>query len=259
MTFGASVLAIALSTLLLLAPARAQPGLPAPGAATQPIIHVNGTGRVERKPDFVDVTLGVQIQHKSAQPAQAAAEATMRRVLEAIKALDLSGQDVQPGMVELQPFYDEHTDYRELRPIIGYRATITLRVRTTDLGAPAQIIDAALTAGATNVEGVEFGIKEAIAAREEAIALASRAAKRKAEALARSLDVRLGRIVRAETSGAGSWWPMRRSANYVAQISGPAAAPGGDGDQGAIVPGQIEIWAEVNVTFAISEGAPEGH
>src|SRR5205809_271313 len=82
----------------------------APGPP-QPTIAVNGTGRVERTPDFVEVSLAVETQQEEAGAAQAAAEKTMGAMIEAVKALSLPGQSLQPGTVELRPQYDDHRNY----------------------------------------------------------------------------------------------------------------------------------------------------
>jgi uncharacterized protein YggE len=239
---------LCLSAVFLAAPAKAQPSAsPRP----EPTIAVNGTGRVERAPDFVDVSLGVEVIDPSAANAQKTAEKTMAAVVEAVKALSLAGQDLQPGRVELEPRYEDRRSSAELPHVIGHHAAISLTVRTTDLQAPARIIDAALKAGATRVDSVSFGIREAISAREEAIRLAADAAKRKAKVLAESLDVRLGRVMNAGTTANVYSWGNRYS-NTLAQRSAPAG-PAGE-DQGAIIPGKIEVWAEVNITYSIAEG-----
>jgi hypothetical protein len=73
--------------------------------------------------------------------------------------------------------------------------------------------------------------------------------------LATSLDVRLGRLVNAGTSAGVYSWASNRYANAVAQRS---ASPGGDAAdaQGSIVPGKVDVWAEVNITYAISQPNP---
>src|SRR5262249_47431554 len=96
---------------------------------------------------------------------------------------------------------------------------------------------------------VQFGIKEALAAREEAVKLATQAAKRKAEVMADALGLKLKRVVNASTSS--SFYGASYGGNRMtAQVAGNLASGGGQSEQGdAIEPGKIEVWAQANVSF----------
>ncbi len=241
------LLAVAATPLAALA----QTGDHQPATTAETTISSTGSGRVDRVPDFVDVVVGIEAQDKMAVPAQAQSEGVMKAAVAAIGELGLAGQELQTGTVQLIPRYDNRPYGDEARKIVGYSAMITIRVRTTDLTSVARIIDAALGAGANRVEGVQFGIKEAIAAREEAIKLATHAAKRKAQVIAEALDLRLGRVIEATTSSAQNygWYSANRVSNMMAQqVANEAQGP--SDDQSAVVPGKVEVWAEVSVTFA---------
>jgi uncharacterized protein YggE len=63
------------------------------------------------------------------------------------------------------------------------------------------VIDAATSAGANSVEGIRFVIAENSPAQGEALALASQQAMAKAEAVARSLNGKIIRVVQAAEGG----------------------------------------------------------
>src|SRR5438046_2871190 len=106
---------------------------PQPQQPKEPTISVNGTARVDRTPDYVDVSVGIVSEEKTASAAQAAASHTMEEAITAVRALKLPDQDLQTGTVELSPRYEQHRDYNEIPKVIGYSATLTIRVRTSDL------------------------------------------------------------------------------------------------------------------------------
>ncbi|MFO0861206.1 MAG: SIMPL domain-containing protein [Phycisphaerales bacterium] len=214
-----------------------------PAPAKDPIIESDGTAKVTRNPDYVDVIVGVSSEAEKASECQAAAMTIMDATISALKALKLPGQELQTGTVDLSPRYQDINGRRDDK-IMGYRATITLRVRTTDLTSPAKIIDASLAAGCNRVDGVSFGIKEALEAREEAIALATKAAERKAKVLADALNLKIARVVRASTSADRSY-----SARYV-QAANVFNSTEETGGSGAIEAGQVEITATTIVSFA---------
>jgi uncharacterized protein len=220
----------------------------------EPTLSVNGTARVERAPDYVDIAFGIIAIEKTATEAQATASRTMEAAIKAVRALSLKDEDLQTGSIELYPQYDDRNDYNEhsAHPtIVGYRATITIRVRTSDLKSVPKVIDAALSAGCNRVDYVQFGIKEAISAREEAIKLAAQAAKRKANVLADALDLRIVRIETASTtSQMGGWYGgYRYGMPQMAQMSNRMEGGGAQDGESPVVPGKVEVWADTNITF----------
>lgn len=233
--------------------AHGQPGEQATSAVKESTISATGSARVERVPDYVDVMLGSVAIEPTAGGAHAAATKAMDAAVVGIKALKLAGEDLQTGSVDLSPRYERNdSSYQDHVPkIIGYAASITLRIRTSDLKAVPGIIDAALGAGCNRVDYVQFGIKEAIAAREEAVKLATQAARRKAVVMAEALDLRLTRVVEASTTSQqwGGWYNSNRVSQMSNGYAGEPRAAGDGGGESGVLPGKIEVWAEATVVF----------
>ncbi|HYD00657.1 MAG TPA: SIMPL domain-containing protein [Phycisphaerales bacterium] len=213
-------------------------------------VSATATARVMRAPDYLDVHLGVETISDTAQDAQAKCTATMEATLAALQKLGLEKYEPQTGTVTLAPRYTEQYRSLEERKIIGYTATNTVRVRTTDLKATARVIDAALKAGANRVDGISFGIREYLAAREEALAMAAKAAKRKAEVLAGALDLALGRVVALTESSPRYYGGV---ANRMAQVQMENVATGSTPGDESVVPGQIEVVVDVTVSFEVEK------
>lgn len=235
------------------APAADLSGISAAAATAETTINVNGTARVYRTPDYVDINVSVISHKESAGEAHGDASAKMSKVIETVKKLNLEKIELQTGSVRMWPRYVTRKTGREDIPqeevLVGHSAEISLRIRTSDIGSVPRALDAAIGAGADRVDEVEFGVREVIAAREEAIRLATQAAVRKARVLAESLDLRMGRIITAGTTTQQNAWWGRHSNRMMSQMAGGMEQGGGDGES-PVVPGQIEIWAEVNLTVA---------
>lgn len=235
---------VALTALAL--PALAQ-GTP---PADETILTVSGFGRVEREPDRLDVSIGIIAEESTASAAQERAERTMSKAREAVEKLGLPDLDLRTGRVQLYPRYERRQSGDETPKIASYRASITLRVRTSNVNAASKITDAALDAGANRIEGVDFSIADMTDVREEAIRLAGRAATRKAQALAESLDLRLGRVLSASAdaplSPPASGSRVPRDARALEATTFAAA----DAASSAIVPGKIEVTATVTAAYA---------
>jgi uncharacterized protein YggE len=241
--------ALTLTAAPTLPAALAQPGVASAVREQPSTVTASASARVYRTPDYLDVQLAVETIAPTAQEAQASCTQTMEKVLTSLKALNLDKYEPQTGTVTLQPRYNSY-NREEDRRIIGYTAVNTIRVRTTDLKASARVIDEALKAGANRVDGIAFGIKEYLAAREEALAMAVKAAKRKAEVIAGALDQRLGKVLTVNESSPSYYYPMSRMAQVqmTNAAGGEAAAPPGED---AVVPGQIEVVVDVSLSFTL--------
>ena len=243
---GTSILNLAGTSVAL-----GQPQAPAAAVPQAGVVSTSATARVYRAPDYLDIHLGVEIYAESAQEAQDKCAEAMEKTLAAVKAMGLEKYEPQTGTVTLNPRYDDkYRDRNEWR-IVGYTATNTVRVRTSDLKATARVVDTAIKAGANRVDGIVFGIKEYLAAREEALAMAAMAAKRKAVVLAGALDQKLGRITSmTESSPSYYYGGMNRMAQVqTANVGGEGGAAGEE----SVVPGQIEVTVTVNLSYEVDE------
>ncbi len=204
-------------------------------------ISVSGSGMVTRKPDYLQVIVGTEINAKTASDAQKQAGEIMTKTLAALKALNLPGEEIQTASIQLNPRYTQVE--RESPRLDGYVATATLRVRTTDVKAGAAILDAAIGAGASRIDSIDFGILEAIDAREEALKLAVQAARRKAMIISASAGVELGRLLSANESSPRNWG--------MAQYANRMDAGLGEEGAGPVVPGMVEVRVDVSLTYEI--------
>lgn len=221
-------------------------------AAQEPgTLTSTGTAKVQRAPDFLQIVCGVSLDGKTASEAQANATTTLANAVKAVKELSLGEEYLQTDRVQLMPIYKRDSQYDTTREVIGYRATISVIIRTSDLDAGPRIIDAALGAGCNTIDSLEFGIKEALAAREEAMVLATKAAKRKAEVLAGALEVKLGRVKHTETTSPNAWGANRFS-NLAQSVSRDS---GSSENEDAFNPGMVEVWATVNITYELDQSS----
>jgi uncharacterized protein YggE len=239
---------LALSILAPVSPVWAQPA--AAAAPQVSTVTATATARVYRAPEYLDVIIGVETVAPTASEAQASCTTTMEKTLAALKALNLEKYEPQTGTVSLQTRYNTYREESERR-IVGYTAVNTIRVRTADLKASARIIDEALKAGANRVDGVSFGIKEYLAAREEALAMAVKAARRKAEVMASAIDLRLGKVLTMNESTPAYYYGGMNRMAQVQTANAAAGAGGGDPGEESVVPGQIEVVVDVTISFAL--------
>jgi uncharacterized protein YggE len=127
--------------------------------------------------------------------------------------------------------------------IVGYTASNTLRIKTSNLNLVGRLIDSAMQAGANNVQRLVFTLKDELSAQLEALKTASAKAKAKAEATAASLGLKIVRIV-AVNEGERVVQPVFRQ---MAARAEAASAPT------PIEPGTVEIRSTVSITVEVTE------
>jgi uncharacterized protein len=215
----------------------------------RPRLTVAGEAQVSAKPDRAVVTLGATAQADQAADAQQQINQVMTKAIDAIKQAGIAEDKIQTAGLSLYPVYSEHGD--RPRPanqpqeprIVGYRASNTIRITLDDITAVGPIIDAGITAGANQLEGVSFELKDDTAQRAEALKQAAANARQKANALAAATGVNLDSLHEIIEGGVSIVppQPMTRHAAFAMETATP------------VQPGQVQIQAAVTLTYVISK------
>jgi uncharacterized protein YggE len=169
------------------------------------LIVVQGSGEVRVRPDSLRVDVGVEARAATVDAAREKVNASMHRVIDAVKALDIPELTVETRILNVSPVYATRPSDQP-PAIVGYSASnhvaVTVRNAPVDeLGERgSRIIDVALGAGANEVGGIDFFLADPTAAEEEALAAAVRDAQRDAETIARAAGVTLGPLYFVEES-----------------------------------------------------------
>ena len=162
-------------------------------------VLVAGDSIVQAQPDTAIVTVSVVTQNKQALTAQQENAAKTDAVVRALKAASGTGAEVKTSGYSLQP----QRVYRENQPptITGYEARNSVTVTLGDLTKLGNAIDASAQAGANDVSGIAFTLRQDRQARDRALSEATREAVSKAQVIASALGGRVVRIVEVQEEG----------------------------------------------------------
>jgi uncharacterized protein len=162
-------------------------------------VLVGGDSIVQAQPDTAIVTVSVVTQGKRAIDAQQENATKSDAVMRALKSAAGAGADVKTSGYSLQP----QRIYKEGQPptITGYEARNSVKVTLNDLTKLGAVIDAAGQAGANDVSGISFMLKQDRPARDQALKDATREALSKAQVIAQALGGRVVRIVEVQEEG----------------------------------------------------------
>jgi uncharacterized protein YggE len=204
-----------------------------------PAIVVVGTATVRAAPNRAFVTLAVESRDPNPGNAQRRNAAAMDAVFDKLKGAGLLPDALRTLSYELLEDFEYDTGKRISR---GFLARNSIEVRLDELQRIGEIIDVATAAGANSVGGVRFDVKDRTAIEREALTRATADARSRAGAVAAGGAVRMGRILRIEER-VGHGPPP---APFLARAAQAEAAP-----ETPILPGEIEVRAEVSLTAAL--------
>lgn len=237
-----ATLAVLLAALPALAPAAAQsqerddPG---------PTLEVAGSAEISVPSDRARIALAVETQAESAGEASRENAAVAEAVVDAVQALEIEGLHVETRGYRLQPQYRRPGRGDPDPPeVVAYRVTNQVMVTIDDVEAAGTVVDAGVEAGANRVGSLRFDLQDREPAREEALREAVRKARREAEVIAEAMDVGLGQVQRVRTDPG-------RTRVQARTLEVEAMAMAADARPTPVEPGDVEVSAEVQVTFAL--------
>ena len=237
----------AISFTALFLTAYALPGLAQrPETPQQSILVVSGNAEILATPDEARVRLGIVRQANAAQAAQEQANTIGQQILNEIGKLGVAAQQIQTSRLVLTPIYAPRgSDSRDAPRIVAYNASNTVSVRLENLSLIGPVIDAGLKAGANQLEGVRFGLRNDLPSREQALKQAVMEARSKADVMADALRVNLAEVL--EVSEGGSV-----ASAFDSPLNGRVFAAEAAVSPTPVSPGQIQVRANVTIRYRIS-------
>ena len=207
-----------------LALALATPQLAAAQTPPPRVVTMSGHGEARAVPDTAMLSAGVSAQAATAAAALAANTARMQAVLAALKKLGVPDKDIQTSNFSVSPQYTSGNG--EAPRITGYQATNQVEVRREDVSKLGVTLDALVTAGANQMNGVSFSIRDDAALLAQARAAAVAEARLKAETFSKAAGVSLGPILSIGEGGNDGPRPLFAAAPMLARAKSVPVALG---------------------------------
>ena len=192
-------------------------------------ITVSGNGSVAAVPTIAVLSLGVDTRAASAKAALSANARETRQVIDAVKAA--GGREVRTQSVSLSQVLGQNGEPA------GFAASNVVSA-TVDVGRAGAVIDAAVDAGANQVNGPTLSAADVGKLYRQALKAAVADARLSAETLAAAAGRPLGKVTSVVESGGTAPIPMFEKA-AVSDAGTPIEA------------GTQQTTASVTVTFAL--------
>ncbi|HEY9296324.1 MAG TPA: SIMPL domain-containing protein [Phormidium sp.] len=163
-------------------------------------VTVTGRGMESIPATIALINLGVEAQGKTAQEVQQEVARRSSAVVELLRSRNV--EKLQTTGIRLSPNY---TFQNNVQRLIGYIAVNTVSFRM-DAQRVGNLLDEAVNAGATRIDGISFVAAEsAIAkAQEQALREATLDAQRQADAVLATLNLTRQEVVSIQVNGAAA-------------------------------------------------------
>ncbi len=229
-------------TMLPVQPADATNTSPQPVTAPLRTLSVTGSGKILLVPDLAYINIGVRSEAADVSSALAANNTQATAITDALKAMGVDEKDLQTANFNVYSM--QQYDQMGQPSYVNYAVENTLYVTVRDLTKLSQVLDAALSAGANQIYGINFDLADRQGALSQARDLAIKDAEAKAAATAATAGVTLGQIQSINVS----------NTSYVQPYSGYGMGGGAAMDAYSSVPvsaGQIVVTFDANLVYVI--------
>jgi uncharacterized protein len=203
-------------------------------------LDVTATGEVTRVPDIAIISAGVVSRGANASAAMQDAANRMDRVVAALKRSGVADRDIQTGSISLNPEY-RYPD-NQAPQLVGYTASNSVTIRFRDIRSSGKILDALVAEGANQINGPNLTIDKPEAALDEARANAIAIGRARADLYARSLGLRVVRVVAVSESGGYAVPPPAPPMPMMARAEAASTS---------IEPGEQKVQVNLAITFEL--------
>ncbi|MDO9222669.1 MAG: SIMPL domain-containing protein [Caulobacter sp.] len=203
-------------------------------------LDLTAYGETRVRPDMATISLGVVAEAPTAAEALRLNAVKMNQVIAALKKAGIADRDLQTSGLGLSPQYV----YAENLPpkLTGYQVSNQVTITVRDLTRLGQTVDASVNAGATNVGGIAFGLRDSAAAETAARIEATKGLRAKADLYATAMGYRVARLVTLSEGGGyspPSPVPMLAMARMDKAESTPVEA------------GEVRVRIDINARFEL--------
>jgi uncharacterized protein len=200
-------------------------------------LTVTANESIDAEPDLAILHIGFETPPTDAKSAYAEGARTSNAIVDAIKQAGIPETSIRSESQYLEPDYTVPKSHK-------FRLAQQWTVRTSPARA-AEILDAAINAGANSSGQIDWTVKDEAALEEQALDKAAGRAKENANVLAKGMGVRLGALIYVSNQLSASTIP-RPMLRAFAMSPNVAAGP-----PLAVEPHKVSRQASVYAVFAI--------
>lgn len=204
--------------------------------STSNVVTVNGEGTVKVVPDEVTINSRVETEGLNPTDVKKENDKLVNQLFKFLKKEGISEKNIQTEYINL----NKRTDYQTKKET--YVANQAISIKLENLANYEKIMQGLLKNGLNRINSVEFSSSKKATYEKEARKKAVLNAKQKAEELVAPLNQEIGKAIMISENRSTSFPVMRMEAMKLSSANA---------DQQTIAPGEMEITANVQISFQL--------
>jgi uncharacterized protein YggE len=215
-------------------------------------ISVGGLSEISVAPDMAYVYVSINTKNVDAKIAQSENSDLSSKVVDALKNLGISEDNIETISFRLDENYDYSIPYGEVKDevprVITYEAVHSLKVKTTDLKAIGTLVDVVISAGANGVNYIEYTLSDELelVVRADALEKSIISGQGKAESMTKTLGVELGDVIKVNENNYYS-----SSYNFAANVKAENFDSGAGSSLNSFSPQNVKVTSSVSLEYKI--------
>ncbi|MCM3872176.1 MAG: SIMPL domain-containing protein [Pyrinomonadaceae bacterium] len=213
----------------------------------RPLVTVSGQAEIMVVPDEAVFNLQVLTLDKDLANGQKRNDEVVKKVLALTRSYQIPPELVQTDYISLDERYSDEEATRKPSVFLGYSVSKEMAIVLRDVAKTERLLADIFTSGVTRIKSVVFRTTQSRKLKDQARAMAIKAAQEKASALAREIGQTIGKAYSISEEGINNPYSANNTtANFSRGVEG-SYSDGGS----TIALGQISITARVVVSFEL--------
>ena len=201
-------------------------------------VEVTGTAKESVVPDMATFSFSINGKGKVLATLKNEIDIKTADLVTLCKKTGVKTIDITSSEVSIRPEYNYQT-----KSFIGFNVSRNVKVILKNLDNYTDLVNGAIKSGITNISSIALDTKDREALERKALGLAIDAARKKADIMAKSAGVTLGKVIYVKEGGS----PIRAE-NFAFREKVSSAST----TQGVFEPGEISVTATVVVKYSIN-------
>jgi uncharacterized protein len=202
-------------------------------------ITASGKGAIEAIPDVAYVNIGVITEGIELSKVQTDNSEKMTSVIASLTELGIKKEEIKTTSYNVNPNYNWNEKTGKSN-IVGYTVNNTVVVTINDINKTGSLLDKVVANGSNSISSIRFGIKNETELYNQALELAVKDARAKAEAMGKGLGI--NNIIPFKiTESSNRYTPVYNERNALMDAA-KTTTP--------ISRGELEISASVSIEFS---------
>lgn len=217
----------------------------AQNAVDRPLITVTGQAEIMVVPDEVAFNLRVVTMDKELPAAQAKNDQIVKTLLALARKYQIPPTQVQTGHISVSQRFSDEDATKKPPVFLGYTVTKGVGIILKDVSKAEELLADIFKSGVSSIDGVYFRTSQLRKYKDQARAMAIKAAQEKAAALTKEIGQSIGKAY-SITEDEPSYASAQNNNFSIVTRSGSSSD-----EESTLALGQISITARVTVSFEL--------